>query len=412
MARKIRKGRKQEVLQKGESYDAKKDIYRYTYVDSEQVRRSVYAKNLAKLREKENELLKNILDGMDVYAMGKATVNYVFDRYIDTKTELRSTTKTNYIYMYDRYIRNGFGKRKIAGIKYSDVLIYYKSLMDNKNLQINTLESIHTLLHPTFQMAVRDDIIRNNPSDGVMAELKKKMPKNSGIRHALTYEQEMAFLDFLNEPGNERWKPLLTVMFGTGCRIGEIIGLRWEDIDMEDRLISVNHNLTYYPRHDNSFKSEFRLSLPKTEAGIRTVPMLDKVYEAFLDEKEYQEETGLRCTSNVEGMDGFIFFNRYCALHNPSTINRAIKRLLEDYNTSEVVKAKKQHREPLIVPHFSCHIARHTFCSRLCENETNVKVIQTIMGHKNIQTTLDTYAEVSDLKKRDVFEGLNDSKVL
>ena len=71
--------------------------------------------------------------------------------------------------MYDRFVRDTFGNKKIADIKFSDVLQFYNCLLDEQDIQINTLESIHTLLHPTFQLAVRDDIIRNNPTDGVMA---------------------------------------------------------------------------------------------------------------------------------------------------------------------------------------------------------------------------------------------------
>ena len=66
----------------------------------------------------------------------------------------------------------------------------------------------------------------------------------------------------------------------------------------------------------------------------------------------------------------------------------------------------------MIIPDFSCHITRHTFCTRLCENETNVKVIQSVMGHKDIQTTLDIYAEVSEKKKKDIFDQLNDHDVI
>ena len=152
-------------------------------------------------------------------------------------------------------------------------------------------------------------------------------------------------------------------MFGTGCRIGEIIGLRWEDVDFDNRMITIDHNITYYPRSDKSYKSEFRLSLPKTAAGIRTVPMIDEVYEALLDEEHCQDEGGMFCTTEVEGMSGFIFCNRFGNLHNPAGINRAIKRHVEDCNAKEVISAKREKREPVILPWFSCHIARHTFCS-------------------------------------------------
>ena len=79
---------------------------------------------------------------------------------------------------------------------------------------------------------------------------------------------------------------------------------------------------------------------------------------------------------------------------------------------STLGQASREGREPLIIPRFSCHITRHTFCSRLCEKETNVKVIQQVMGHKVIQTTLDIYAEVSEAKKQEVFKKLNDEDLL
>jgi integrase len=382
-------------------------MYVYTYTDPFGKRRSLYAKDLLVLREKEEQLRKDQLDGLDVYVKGKATINFVFDRYINTKTELRETTYSNYIYTYDRYIRDGFGKKKIADIKFSDVLNFYIHVLEEYELSISTVENIHTVLHPTFNLAVRDDIIRNNPSDGVMAELKKKrMGKTSGVRHALTLEQQRAFLGYLNNEQYERWKPLFVVLFGTGCRIGEMIGLRWKDLDMNNRMITIDHSITYYPRRKGSYRCEYDVSLPKTNAGIRTIPMFDEVYNAFLEEKEMQKRLGICCTQEVKGMDGFVFCNRFGNLHNPASINRAIKRIREDYNAAELIKAKKQRREPILVPSFSCHVMRHTFCARLCERDTNLKVIQSVMGHADISTTMNIYAEVTDSKKKESFANI------
>ena len=182
--------------------------------------------------------------------------------------------------------------------------------------------------------------------------------------------------------------------------------MRWEDLDFESRLISINHSVTYYAREGGKTrKSEFAVSLPKTEAGIRTIPMMDAVYDALQAELEEQRESGFNETE-IEGMKGFIFMNRFGYIHNPQSINRAIKRIYESYNAEEVVNASKQHREPVLIPHFSCHHLRHTFCSRFCENETNLKVIQSIMGHANIETTMDIYAEVTDAKKQEAIENL------
>lgn len=402
-ARKDPKGR---ALRKGEIYRESDGRYAYGYVDPYGKRKFIYSKDLKKLREREDKLFKDQLDGLNVYVMGKASLNFVFDRYISTKSELRETTYTNYTYMYDRFVREGFGKRKIGEIKYSDVLYFYYDLLNDRGLQVNTLETIHTVLHPTFQLAVRDDIIRNNPSDGVMAEIKKKNTKKKNMRHALTIEQQRAFMNYIaSSPVFVHWNPIFTVLLGTGCRIGEVVGLRWSDVDMEKRTIDINHSMTYYPRRTDTYKCEFKVSLPKTEAGIRILPMMQPVYEALQSEYERQKEDGF-CTAVVDGMSGFIFSNRFGMIHNPAAINRAIRRIIEAHNAEEIIKAKKEKREPIIIPHFSCHHLRHTFCSRFCENETNIKIIQEIMGHASIETTMDIYAEVNSDKKKESIEKL------
>ncbi len=402
-ARKDTKGR---VLRKGE-IQREDGRYAYGYRDLNGNRKFIYSKDLKKLREREQKLIKDQLDGLDVYVAGNASLNFVFDRYISTKTELRKTTYTNYTYMYDRFVREGFGKNKIGDIKYSDVLYYYYDLINNHNIQVNTLDTIHTVLHPTFQLAVRDEIIRNNPSSGVMSEIKKKFKNKSTKRKALTVSQQRAFMNYID--GHlvyDKWKPIFTVLLGTGCRIGEIVGLRWKDIDFEKKIIDINHSMTYYPRRSDTYKCEFKASKPKTEAGIRIIPMMEPVYNALKYLYDKQLEEGF-CSTVIDGMSGFIFINRFNSIHNPASINRAIRRILQSYNAEEIVKAKKEKREPVIIPHFSCHHLRHTFCSRFCENETNVKVIQTIMGHASIETTMDIYADINDNKKIESMNALS-----
>ena len=406
---KARKDNKGRVLRKGETQRKYDLMYIYTYTDPfTHSRKYLYSKDLMELREKEKMLIRDQLDGLDVYAAGKSDLNFVFDRYISTKTELRSTTYTNYTYIYNHFVRDTFGKKKIGDIKYSDVLHFYLYLLKEKEIQVNTLETVHTVLRPTFQLAVRDGLIRVNPCDGVMAEVKKRPGKNHGVRHALTLEQQRAFMNYIaDHPVYYRWRPLFTVLLGTGCRIGEIIGLRWKDLDFEKAMININHSITYYPRSDNSYRCEFQVSLPKTDAGVRTIPMMEAVRNAFLEEKAMQKETGIKNLEEVDNMSGFIFCNRFGNLHNPQAINRAIKRITETYNSEEIVNAKKEKRPPVIIPHFSCHHLRHTFCTRLCENETNLKVIQTVMGHADIKTTMDVYAEITDMKKTEAFENLS-----
>ena len=402
---KVRKDLRGRSLRKGEVQRSSDKRYMYTYTDPMGRRKFIYANDLTELREKEAKLMKDQLDGLDLYVAGKASVNDTFDRYMSTKYNLRESTKSSYLYTYDHYVRDTFGKKRIADIKYSDVLQFYYYLLNEVKISLGTLDTVHCLLHPTFQLAVRDEIIRNNPTDGVMKEISRESGKNRGIRHALTVEQQRAFMEYIaNHPIYYHWWPMFTVLLGTGCRIGEALGLRWQDLDYDKRTISINHSLSYYQKPESN-KSVLRISKPKTEAGIRTIPMLDVVKDSFEMLYEEQLENGFNETE-IDGMSGFIFCNRFGTVPNPQTVNHTIKRIANSYNADEVVRAKKERRDPIILPNFSCHHLRHTFCTRLCENETNLKVIQSIMGHRNIETTMDIYAEATEEKKQESFENL------
>lgn len=411
MAKKIRKDGKGRVLHTGETYLRKRKLYCFSYSDALGKRKFLYAKDLPELREAEKRLMRDKFDKLDVYLMEKADINYVFDRYISMRDDLKGTTRSGYIYTFNHYVRPGFGKKKIADVRYSDVLMFYKGL-EERGLSISTIENVNRVIYPTFQLAVRDNVLRANPAQGVLADFKRSSSSSSGIKHALTYEQQREFLDFIERPEYFRWKPLFTVLFGTGCRIGEIVGLRWSDIDLEDGTISINHNVSYYAKSENGFHCGYEVTTPKTEAGIRIIPMLDEVKEAFLQERQNQNDFGYHSLVEIDGMSDFIFCNRFGNVHKTSGVNKVIKRIVDEHNHLEEVQAKREKREPLMIPRFSCHTTRHSFCSRLCENETNIKVIQSVMGHKDVQTTLDIYAEVSESKKKDVFKQLNKEKII
>ena len=392
-------------LLKGES-KRKDGRYMYRYTDINGKRHAIYAKTLSELRIRERQIARN-KNELNQYVTTGASVNFVFDRYISMKTNLKQNTRSNYIYIYNKFIRDSFGRRNINEVRYSDVKQFYVSLL-NDGLQVNSLDNIHTVLHPTFQLAVRDDVIRTNPTDGVMAELKKSDRKNKGIRHALTLEQQRAFLNYTaNSPVYCHWLPLFVFLFGTGCRIGEMVGIRWDDVDFEKKEVSVNHSLEYIL--DEKRKAAWHVSTPKTAAGVRVIPLLKEVEEALLEEKENQETTGVHNIDQVDGMTGFMFTNRFGKLLLPSSVNRAIVRISDAYNVEETVKAARERREPILIPHFSAHHIRHTFATRLCEHESNLKVIQSIMGHADIATTMNIYAEATKNRNVQTAEMINNS---
>lgn len=151
--------------------------------------------------------------------------------------------------MYDHFVKEGFGCTKLKDIRKSDVRRFYNSLLDAKRLKVNTLDSIHTVVHQLFNLAVDDLYIRIDPSDGVMGECKRAHNMDIPKRPALTIPQQEAFIRYTGEiPKYKHWKPLFTFFLGTGCRVSEVAGLRWEDIHMDDGYIDINHNMVYYQR--------------------------------------------------------------------------------------------------------------------------------------------------------------------
>ncbi len=406
---KVRRDAKGRVLRKGESYRKSQKLYAYSYTDPFGKRQFIYDKDLIGLRKKEDQLKKDQLDGLDIYVMGKADLNFTFDRYMSTKRNLRETTRSNYLYQYDQYVRDSVGHRMISQLKYSDILCFYESLLDTRGLSINTVDGVNTILCSTFDMAVKDDIIRKNPAAGAMKDLRREYTDSSEKRIALTLSQQRAFVSCLDWPQNVRWKPLFITMLGTGGRIGEIIGLRWCDVNYGEGVIDINHTVSYFKDRTGDKRCKFVVSKPKTDAGVRTIPILDEVREALNMEQKQQRMTGIKCKSVVDGYKGFIFCNRFGELLKPNGVNKVLHRIIADYNASEEILAKKEKREPLLLPDFSNHSLRHTFCTRLCEKESNLKVIQYVMGHKDIQTTMNIYADVTKDCAKESFRKFSDN---
>ncbi len=409
-----RKDSKGRILRDNE-FVRKDGRYVFQYYDLKGERKAVYSWRLVEtdpvpkgktycdsLREMEKAITKDQLDGIEVKS--KLTLNDRWDAYISDKPELKQSTRTNYKYMYDKYIRDEFGKLSIKSITYSDCKRFFNKLLHEKGFKPRSVEIINTLLHPVFRIAVRDNLIRTNPTDGIVAELKKSNDWVVEKRHALTEEQQKSFVNFVrNHKVYSHWDPLITCLLGTGCRIGEMLGLRWEDVFWNDGYISINHSLIYRLQDDGTVK--FRVTTTKTKNSNREIPMFDSVQRALKSEYKRQSEEGF-CLDEIEGYSGFIWMNREGHVLCPHNLNRALERMIRDYNEVEKENAKKEHRKPELLPHFSAHHLRHTFCTRICENETDLKLIQEIMGHADITTTMDVYNESNRERKKERFAKL------
>lgn len=394
------------VLRKGEG-QRKNGTYIFRYRGQDDDRHAIYAKTLEELRQKEEEIVKDTMDDIKVEKSG-ATLNDIFRLWCDIKRGLKDNTLQNYKYMYEQFVQDVIGNERIKDLKKSDIRKFYNLLIDERNLKIATVDNIHTVLHQVLQVAVDDDILRKNPSDNAIGELKKAHNFGQEKRRALTIDEQKLFLNYLkNNKQYNHWYPIFAVMCGTGLRVGEITGLRWCDLDFEKGEIYVNHTLVYYKHvKDGCY---FNVNTPKTDAGNRTIDMLDFVKDALMEEKKNQELFGVKCNVSIDGYTDFIFVNRFGNVQHQGTLNKALRRIIRDCN-DEILE--KNPNAELLLPRFSCHNLRHSFTVRLIEANANLKFVQEILGHKDIQVTLDVYAEATKKLRMGEKEKLENNKEL
>lgn len=387
-------------LRTGES-EVRNGTYVYRWTDQTGKRRALYAETLEELREKEMQKTVDEHEGIKTN-IKTVTVNQLFELWCQLKRGIKDSTFKNYIYMYEMFVMPTFGKKKLITIKKSDVRLFYILLLDNRGLKTSTLDGIHNVLHQVFQIAVDDNMIRGNPTDNMLKEIKQANGSDSEKREALTIDQQKLFIEYLQKtPKYRRWYPVFFVMLSTGLRVGEITGLRWSDIDLDAGTINVNHTLVYYNHRDEN-RCYYSINTPKTKAGVREIPMTEPVKEAFRMERTYQEEIGVKSVSHIDGYRDFIFLNRFGEVLNQSSLNKALKRIMRDCNMQQL-ESHSGDGKPVLLPNFTCHILRHTFATRACESGINLKAVQSILGHADISTTLNIYVSAtSEMKQREI----------
>ena len=204
-----RRDSKGRVLKTGE-VQLKDGRYQYRYTDSDGVRHAIYSWKLVEtdkvpngkrcdedLRTAEQRIAMDMNDGILSDKAKKITVNMLFDDFRKTRTDLKETTQCNYICLYDKHIRDDFGEKYLDGIKYSSVYKLYMSLNQEHNLSVSSITKINAILWQLFEMPVHDNIIRRNPTSGVMIDVARKLKEEQKKRSALTVEQQAHFVDYI-----------------------------------------------------------------------------------------------------------------------------------------------------------------------------------------------------------------------
>ena len=379
-----RRDSKNRVLRNGES-QRRDGRYALKYIDTTGKPQFVYSWKLEKtdktpqgkrddlsLREKEKQIMKAIDDEI-VPRGGEMTVLELVKKYLMQKTGVRHNTEANYNFVLNIIKKEDFGKKRIDKVKLSDAKCWLIKLQQDGR-GYSSIHSIRGVVRPAFQMAVDDDLIRKNPFEFQLATV---VVNDSVTREAITRKQERAFLEFVvNDKHFCRYYEGIFILFKTGLRISEFVGLTLSDLDMQNRKISVNHQL------QRKRNMEYVIEDTKTSCGTREIPMTDEVYECF--QRIISSRKKPRVEPIVGGKCGFLYLDKndmpMVALH----WEKYFQHICEKYNSIYRVQM------PKVTP----HVCRHTFCSNMAKSGMNPKTLQYLMGHSDISVTLNTYTHI------------------
>ena len=374
-----RKDKKGRVLKTGEN-QRKNGTYDYRYTDPTGKVRCIYGKTLEELRKREAEIQRDLADGID-YAAGEITVSELVDRYMSIKRGLGQNTLRAYSTALNHIHASPFGKKKVNQVKLSHAKEFYVSLHDG-GLKRNTIVIFHSVLRPAFEMAVDDDMIRKNPFKFQVADI---LPDDEQKRQALTHTQQRQYLEFIRDNGRDNYYDDIVILLETGLRISELYGLTRADVDMKHHRIHIDHQLC------RTAEIPYFVKTPKTNSGIRTIPLSDAAYAAFT-RVIYNRPTP-KVEMIIDGHSGFLFLDK----------DEKPKVGMHLQNYMRIMQRKLVKQYPGF-PTVSPHVLRHTFCTNMQRAGIDVKSLQYLMGHSNVSVTLDVYTHTDYESVEDAFE--------
>lgn len=364
-----RKDSKGRVLKDGES-ERKDGRYSYRYTGPDGKRKEIYAKDLNELRQKEKTILQEIQLGI---SNEKITLNECFERYMKAKTNIRESTAHQYTANYERWVKETWlGRKYVKDIKRTDILLFGKEKQNT--LSGTTVKSIVGLIFSVLQMAVLDDLIAKNPANGCTRTILGGKP-----REAIPEDDLKKFLDYAESLNTgKNFLTLTKFLLGTGLRIGEAAGLTWKDVDLSNGLLEVNKQMSYTC---GKLGKGFKVTPVKTESGNRVVPLSEDMVSLLKTHKNLTFFEGAGSGFTVDGYEGFVFHTSSGSPYTSSEVNAYYEKIARRY--------KKAHSDEL--PHVSCHLLRHTFCTRMAYAGMNPQALQYIMGHSNFSLTARAY---------------------
>jgi len=401
---KTRRDTKRRVLRPGESIRAD-GKYQYKYhIDGKP--HFVYSwkleptdklppgkKTCLSLRELEKQVNAD-LDRLMNVSDGQMTVCELVDRYLKTKTGVRQSTKQGYVTVQRLLAKEKFGSQKIRSVKTSDAKIFLIKLQQEGGKSYSSIHTIRGVLRPAFQMAVDDDVLVKNPFGFQLAGV---IVNDSVTREAISKDQMRKFLKFVHDDVVYcKYYEVVYILFHTGMRISEFCGLTLKDIDLENRIINIDHQL------QRTSDMRYIIETTKTDAGTRKIPITEDVADMFWAIIEDREPP--KTEKVIDGYTGFLFYdddgNPLVAMHWQHRFNHMVGRYNDIYRVQ--------------MPNITPHVCRHTYCSNMAKSGMNPKTLQYLMGHSDISVTMNVYTHIGfddaeeELRKMEGFRKAQD----
>lgn len=379
-----RRDNRGRILKTGES-QRRDGRYLFKYIDHFGESQSAYSwkliatdrvpkgkRDCVSLREKEAEIRRDLDDGIDV-AGKKMTMCQLYARQNAQRGNVRKSTQKQRELLMEILKADKLGARSIDSIKPSDAKGWAVRMKEN-GYAYQTINNYKRSLKAAFYTAIEDDFVRKNPFNFALNAI---IEDNRTPREALTEEQEEKLLAFVVDDSNYRkYYDVIILLLKTGLRISELCGLTVNDLDFENRVICIDHQLL------RNKEVGYYIEKPKTKSGVRQVPMSDQTFRIF--QKVMSERNHMKPIV-IDGYSDFLFLNQKGYPMTGSYYTSTFGNLIKKYN--------KRHEDAL--PSVTPHILRHTFCTRLANKNMNPKNLQYIMGHANINITLNLYAHAS-----------------
>ena len=346
-------------------------------------RRTLYARTLEELRQKEDEVARQRLMGR-LYTGGNATVGQLVEHHMLLRQNIRERTRRSYQNSIAHLRRDELWNKKAKEVTVSDCKLYLARLQQG-GLGYDSIRNDHAFLSSVFKNAVEDGTAGWNPFSFRLSFLQKTAKKS---REALNDEQQEALLAFLpTDTCCRRYYDLFVLLLETGLRASECAGLTIEDIHLHARYLEVDHQVYYSLEQGGMI-----LAPPKTEKSYRKIPLTDRAVESL--KRRISAARKNKACAAIGGKKHFLFpcLNGSRPLH-VTDFDRIFAMVLGRYR----IKSGGPAIEKL-----TPHILRHTFCSNLVRQGMDIKSVQYLMGHASAGVTLDVYSHINytDIKEK------------